>query len=210
MSSKDITDLIIAFQAIITLCIAWRAFYLYGKSRNEILLIVGVSMSIIFVGGVAGLVGDYLLTSSAFDTFWFRYLGQIVSYLFIFFISLPGAEHHLHFLKRLNLTASALLLVLLLLTPLLPPIPGVTFTQVLSGSRAVICLAVFLSYYFVIFSMKGTRFSWLMCAAFLFIATGIVVYTLKFAAPNPLPYDYIGDSIRAFGLSCMLAAFFVG
>ncbi len=48
-----------------------------------------------------------------------------------------------------------------------------------------------------------------MCLAFLFIATGIAVYTIKFSVPNPLPYDYVGDSIRAASLAFMLAAFFV-
>src|SRR5258708_27437007 len=189
MNSKEITDLIIAFQAVITLFISLRAFYLYVKARNDILCIVGLSMAMIVVGGVAGLVGYYLVTSSAFNTFWFRYIGQIVSYLFIFFISLPGAERHMRSLKRLNLVASAFLLLLLLLTPVLPPIPGITLTEVLSGARGVVCLAVFFNYYFVMYAMKGTRFSLLMCTAFLFIAIGIAVYTLKFSAPNPLPYD---------------------
>jgi hypothetical protein len=210
MNSKEITDLIIGFQAVITLFISLRAFYLYVKSHNDILFIVGLSMAVIVVGGAAGLVGDFLITSSAFNTFWFRYIGQVVSYLFIFFISLPGADRHMRFLKRLNLVASAFLFVLLLATPVLPPIPGVTLTQVLSGMRGVVCLAVCLNYYFVVYSMKGTRFSALMCFAFLLIATGIAVYTFKFSMPNPLPYDYVGDSIRATGLLFMLSAFFVG
>src|SRR5260370_2891193 len=97
------------------------------------------------------------LTTSAFNTFWFRYIGQIVSYLFIFFISLPGAERHMRFLKQLNLVASAFLLLLMLLSPVLPPIPGVTLTEVLSGSRGVVCLAVFLSYYSFMYAMKTSR-----------------------------------------------------
>jgi len=210
MNSKEITDLIIAFQALITLFISMRAFYLYFKTRSDVLFIVGLSMAVIVVGGIAGLIGDFLITSSAFNTFWFRYIGQIVSYLFIFSISLPGAERHIRSLKRWNLIATTFLVILLILTPVLPPIPGVTLTEVLSGARGVVCLAVFFNYYFVMYSMKGTRFSFLMCAAFLLIATGIAVYTFKFSAPNPLPYDYVGDSTRAVGLVLMLAAFFVG
>ena len=210
MNSKEITDLIIAFQAVITLFISMRAFYLYFKTRSDVLFIVGLSMAVIVVGGVAGLVGDYLLTTSAFNTFWFRYIGQIVSYLFIFFISLPGAERHMRSLKRWNLTTTTFLAILLVLTPVLPPIPGVALTELLSGARGVVCLAIFFNYYFVMYAMKGTRFSFLMCAAFLLIATGIAVYTFKFSAPNPLPYDYVGDSTRAVGLVLMLAAFFVG
>jgi hypothetical protein len=210
VTSKEITDLIIAFQAVITLCISMRAFYLYSKTHSDTLFIVGLSMAVIALGGITGVIGDYLITSGAFNTFWFRYIGQIVSYLFIFFISLPRAESHMRTLKWWNIIASALLLVLLFLTPVLPPIPGSTLTEVLSSARGVVCLAIFFNYYFVIYGMKGTRFAFLMCAAFLLIATGIGVYTLKFSVKNPLPYDYAGDGTRAIGLVLMLAAFFAG
>ena len=209
MSSKETTDLIIAIQAVITLFISLRAFYLYFKMRSDTLFIVGLSMVVIGIGGISGLIGDFLLTSSAFNTFWFRYIGQTASYLFIFLISLPNAERHLRAVRRWNLIATALLFVLLFLTPILPPIPGTALTEVLSGARGVVCLAVFYNYYFVAYDMKGTRFSFLMCAAFLLIAAGIAVYTIKFSVSNPLPYDYIGDSTRALGLLLMLAAFFV-
>ena len=210
MSSKEITDLIIGFQAVITLLISLRAFSLFFKTRSDTLFIVGLAMAVIGIGGIAGLVGDYLITSSAFNTFWFRYIGQIVSYLFIFFISLPGANRHARALKWWNIVASVCMFALLVLTPFLPPIPGATLTEILSGARGVVCLAIFFNYYFVIYGMKGTRFSFLMCAAFLLIATGIGVYTIKFSVANPLPYDYAGDGTRAIGLVLMLAAFFVG
>ena len=210
MNSKEITDLIIGFQAIITLLISLRAFNLYSKTRSDTLFIVGLAMAVISLGGIAGIIGDYLIISKAFNTFWFRYIGQIVSYLFIFFISLPRAERHMRALKWLNIIATGGLLTLLVLTPVLPPISSVALTEVLSGARGVVCLAIFFNYYFVIYSMKGTRFAFLMCAAFLLIATGIGVYTIKFSVSNPLPYDYAGDGTRALGLVLMLAAFFVG
>lgn len=210
MNSKEITDLIIGFQAIITLLISMRAFYLYSKTHSDTLFIVGLVMAVIGLGGIAGIIGDYVITSKAFNTFWFRYIGQIVSYLFIFFISLPGAERHMRPLKWWSIIATPLLLVLLVLTPVLPPIPGVMLTEVLSGARGLVCLAIFFNYYFVMYGKKGTRFAFLMCAAFLLIATGIGVYTIKFSAPNPLPYDYTGDGTRAIGLILMLIAFFVG
>jgi hypothetical protein len=210
VNSKEITDLIIGFQAIITLLISMRAFNLYSKTRSDTLFIVGLAMAVIGLGGIAGIIGDYLITSKAFNTFWFRYIGQIISYLFIFFISLPRAERHMRALKWLNIFATAGLLALLVLTPVLPPISSVALAEILSGARGVVCLAIFFNYYFVIYSMKGTRFSFLMCATFLLIATGIGIYTIKFSVTNPLPYDYAGDSTRAIGLILMLAAFFVG
>jgi hypothetical protein len=210
VNSKEITDLIIGFQAVITLFISLRAFYLYSKSRSDTLFIVGLAMAVIGLGGIVGIIGDYVITSKAFNTFWFRYIGQIVSYLFIFFISLPRAERHMRVLKWSNITATVFLLAMLVLTPVLPPISSIALTEILSGARGVVCLSIFFNYYFVMYSMKGTRFAFLMCAAFLLIATGIGVYTIKFSVTNPLPYDYAGDSTRAIGLILMLAAFFVG
>jgi hypothetical protein len=90
VNSKEITDLIIAFQAVITLFISMRAFSLYFKTRSDILFIVGLSMAVIVLGGIAGLIGDFLITSGAFNTFWFRYIGQIVSYLFVFLSRCPA------------------------------------------------------------------------------------------------------------------------
>ena len=210
MNSKEITDLIIGFQALITLLISLRAFYLFAKTRSDTLFIVGLAMAMIGLGGIAGILGDYVITSKSFNTFWFRYIGQIVSYLFIFFISLPHAERHMRTLKWGNIVASTFLLALLAATPFVPPIPGAGLTEILSGARGVVCLAICFNYYFVMWGKKATRFSFLMCAAFLFIATGIGIYTIKFSASNPLPYDYAGDGTRALGLVLMLAAFFVG
>ncbi len=210
MNSKEITDLIIGFQALITLLISLRAFYLFAKTRSDTLFIVGLAMMVIGLGGIAGIVGDYVITSESFNTFWFRYIGQIVSYLFIFFISLPHAERHMRALKWWSIIATALLLALLALTPFVPPIPGAGLTEILSGARGVVCLAICFNYYFVMWGKRVTRFSFLMCAAFLLIATGIGLYTIKFSVSNPLPYDYAGDVTRALGLVLMLAAFFVG
>ena len=210
VNSKEITDLIIGFQALITLLISLRAFYLFAKTRSDTLFIVGLAMVMIALGGIAGILGDYVITSKSFNTFWFRYIGQIVSYLFIFFISLPHAELHMRTLKWWNIVASTLLLALLAATPFVPSIPGTGLTELLSGARGVVCLAISFNYYFIMWGKKATRFSFLMCAAFLLIATGIGVYTIKFSASNPLPYDYAGDGVRALGLVLMLAAFFAG
>jgi hypothetical protein len=181
MNSKEVTDLLLAIQATITLLISLRAFFLYSRSRSEIVFSLGLSMGVIALGGVTGLIGDLLFKGNAFNTFWFRYIGQTVSYLFIFMSTLQGAERYMQRLKRWHLVATALLLVLLVLTPLLPTNTNTMLTALLSGSRAVVCFIIFLNY-IVIFYSKETRFSFLMSLAFLLITVGITVYTLKFSA----------------------------
>ncbi len=66
-------------------------------------------------------------------------------------------------------------------------------------------IAFFLNYS-IIFMDKETRFSFLMSLAFLFIAFGIWLYTMKFLVPHSLSFDYVGDSIRIVGLVTLLKA----
>lgn len=209
MNSQIFTDILLVFQVIITLLISVRAFYYYPRTRSDILFSVGLSMSIIALGGVIGLLGDTLPAASLFNTLWFRYIGQTVSYLFIWLIGLHRSEQYIQHLKLWHLAASALLLVLLVVTPLIPVNSNPVVLTALSGSRSVVCFVLFLNYV-VIFMNKRTRFSILMGLAFLLIAVGIWIYTMEFVLPHLLYLDFVGDSIRIVGLVVLLVALFVG
>jgi hypothetical protein len=209
MNSKQLTDILLAIQATITLLISVRAFYLYYRMRSDALFSIGLSMGVIAVGGICGLIGDTLLVSSYFNTLWFRYIGQTVGYLFIYLTSLRSLKRYSGRLKQWHLIATALLLVLLFLTPFIPTSSNPTTLAILSGSRSVICFIIFLNYA-DIFMSKETRFSFLMSLAFLLITLGISIYTMKFIVPHSLSFDYTGDSIRVVGLVTLLIALFIG
>jgi hypothetical protein len=208
VNSTQITDILLIIQAMITLFISLRAFSLYARTRDDMLFSLGLSMGVIALGGFVGLVSDIFL-NGAFNTFWFRYIGQTVSYLFIFLSTLGGSERYRRGLKGWHVFATGLLMVLLLLTPVIPTHPSATVQTVLSGSRAVVCFIIFWRYVSIFFT-KETRFSFLMGFAFFWITWGIVIYSLKFTMPNPLLLDYVGDSVRIAGLGILLAAFFLG
>jgi hypothetical protein len=208
MNSTQITDLLLVIQAAITLVISLRAIYLYTRTGNDMLFSLGLSMGVIALGGIVGLISDIYL-NGAFNTFWFRYVGQTVSYLFIFLSTLRGSKHYRLGLKRWHKIATGLLMVLLLLTPVIPTHPSATVQTVLSISRALVCFIIFFQYVSIFFT-KETRFSFLMGFAFFWITWGIVIYSLKFTMPDPVQLDYIGDSLRIVGLSALLAAFFLG
>jgi hypothetical protein len=208
VNSTQITDILLVIQAMITLFISLRAFSLSARTRDDMLFSLGLSMGVIALGGAVGLISDIYL-NGAFNTFWFRYTGQTVSYLFIFLSTLRGSERYRRGLKRWHVFATGLLMVLLLLTPVIPTHPSATVQTVLSGSRAVVCFIIFFRYVSIFFT-KETRFSFLMGFAFLWITWGIVIYSLKFTLPNPLLLDYVGDSVRIVGLAILLAAFFLG
>ena len=209
MNSKQLTDILLAIQATITFLISVRAFYLYYRMRSDALFSIGLSMGVIAVGGICGLIGNTLLVSSYFNTLWFRYIGQTVGYLFIYLTSLRSTKQYSGRLKQWHLIATALLLVLLFLTPFIPTSSNPTTLAILSGSRSVICFIIFLNYA-DIFMSKETRFSFLMSLAFLLITIGISIYTMQFIVPHSLSFDYIGDSIRVVGLVTLLIALFIG
>jgi hypothetical protein len=208
VNSTQITDILLIIQAVITLFISLRAFSLYARTRDDMLFSLGLSMGVIALGGFVGLISDIFL-AGAFNTFWFRYIGQTVGYLFIFLSTLRGSERYRRRLKGWHVFATGLLMVLLLLTPVIPTHPSATLQTVMSGSRAVVCFVIFWRYVSIFFT-KETRFSFLMGFAFFLITWGIVIYSLKFTMPNPLLLDYIGDSVRIAGLGILLAAFFLG
>jgi hypothetical protein len=208
VNSTQITDILLIIQAMITLFISLRAFSLFARTRDNMLFSLGLSMGVIALGGFVGLVSDIFL-NGAFNTFWFRYIGQTVGYFFIFLSTLRGSERYRRGLKSWHVLATGLLMVLLLLTPVIPTHPSATVQTVLSGSRALVCFVIFWRYVSIFFT-KETRFSFLMGFAFFWITWGIVIYSLKFTMPNPLLLDYVGDSVRIAGLAMLLAAFFLG
>ncbi|GHO90481.1 hypothetical protein KSF_005290 [Reticulibacter mediterranei] len=209
MNSQALVDILLVIQIIITLLISVQAFYHYVKTKGDILFSVGLSMSVIALGGITGLLEDTLLANSTFNSLWFRYIGQTISYLFILLISLRGSEAYIQRLKWWHIGGTILLLALLVFTPLIPVNSDPTILALLSGSRSAVCFAILLNYT-AIFMNKRTRFSLLMGLAFLFITFGIWVYTMEFFLPHLLYLDYVGDGIRILGLVILLAALFLG
>src|SRR5260370_8141668 len=80
---------------------------------------LGLSMGVIALGGFVGLISDIFL-AGAFNTFWFRYIGQTVGYLFIFLSPLRASERYSRRFKGWQVFATGLLIVFLLLPPVRP------------------------------------------------------------------------------------------
>jgi hypothetical protein len=230
MSSQDITDILLVIQVIISLLISIRAFFHCLRTRSDVLFSIGLSMGIIALGGIYGLLADnffvtccyhlpssryfqqlanYLLIDGRLNTLWFRYIGQTVSYLFIYLTATRGSMRYIRSLKWWHLLASAFLFGLLWLPFLVPTSSDPVTLVILSGSRSIVCFAIFLNYT-AAFNRKETRFSFLMSLAFLLITFGVWIYTMRFMLSQHLYLDYIGDSVRIVGLVTLLVALFVG
>src|SRR6266480_9681 len=130
MSQQVTINLLLWIQTFIGFLVSTRAFYLYIKRRNDDLAIVGIAMITIALASVSGLVANNLFarTDGVFggkiNVLWFEYGGQTISYLFLFLSTLQGSMNYLNRLKRWHLLVTALLVVLLLLTSVIPPFSG--------------------------------------------------------------------------------------
>ncbi len=194
----------------VPLFVAIRAFAIYRKTFNHRLLILAICMTIIALTAAAGFTGDNV-TSISLNVDWFNYIGQTVSFLFIFVSLLLSRERSLRILVAWLIAVCVPLLVLLLLAPVLPPdFPNPVVTKtLLSGSRGVICALIFF-YYMLAFTTKETRFSFLMGSAFLLLSVGYFVVMFKYGdTSGPISADLIdrsGDITRISGSIALLVA----
>jgi hypothetical protein len=208
MTSTEITTLLLIAQATITFFISVRAFSQYFKMRHDLHLILGVALGTISVVGVIGIIGDNYFASS-FNTKWFRYTAQIVSYTFILLACLRTSENYLHRVAQWELIFVALLVVALFLVPLTPHFVNARVEALVSLLRGVICFVICVNY-IRFFLQKGARFSFLMGLAFLLISVGIAITTPWYFQQTQLVYLYVGDTTRTAGLLIMLLTFLLG
>jgi len=193
----------------VPLFVAIRAFALYRKTFSRRLLVLAIAMTIIALTAAAGFTGDNV-TSITLNVDWFNYIGQTVSFLFIFLSLLLKQERSLRLLVGWHLLACVPLLLLLFLAPVLPPdFPNPIITKtLLSGSRGVICGLIFY-YYMFAFTTKATRFSFLMGSAFLFLSVGYFIVILKYgnaSDPSATTIDRLGDITRISGSIALFIA----
>jgi len=210
-ATRDITNILIAIQAVITLLITFRSFTFYFRTRTGALLTLGLAMGVIGIGGVTGVIDDpFLHANPTYNTVWFRFAGQIVGFLFIFLASLATSTRYTEVMQRWHYVAVVLLLALMFLTPVIPVRPNPTMMGALSIARFVVSMMVFFSYLAIFFS-KGTRFSLLMTASFLISSIGFWIYAMKYFIPGgSLTYDFLADSIRIVGLIVLYITFIAG
>lgn len=208
MISAMIPNVLSIVLSIITAFIAVRAFYLYTRIRSPRLFVLGLAMAIIALTGLADLASN-LITSVTLHTDWFLYIGQAVSFFFIFLSLLNSAEGYQQGLMRWHIIMSILTLSLLFTALLLPDFPNTGVRVALSSIRCIFCFTIFFSY-IAAFMSKQTRFSLLMAAAFLLLSFGYLIIILQYVVTPSVSFDNLGDVIRMVGLVALFAAVIKG
>jgi hypothetical protein len=207
MISSAIPDIIDVVLFVVTFIITARALYLYVRVRAPRIFILGLSMLLIALTGVADFVSAH--ATIPLHTDWFLYIGQAIAFLFILLSLLYSSEMYQQSLMRWHIILFIASLALMLLSLILPDISSTVLRTVLSGSRCILCFAIFF-YYALTFASKQARFSLLMSVAFLFLSFGYLIILFQYFSPQPQQLDNIGDLMRIGGFIALLIAVIAG
>jgi hypothetical protein len=209
MSSTFIANTLSLTLLFVSLIIILRSCYLYAHVPSARLFILSLSMAIIALTALASFVSDNI-TNISLNVNWFIYIGQAVSFLFLFLSLAGNSNRYLHQVKRWQIIISVLLLMLLLAAPILPmdfPAPIIT-QSILSGSRGLVALFICISY-ILSFNKKENHFNLLMSVAFFLISAGYFTIIPKYFQAN-ITLDRVGDILRIFGMMILLVAILLG
>lgn len=213
MSQQQTINLLICIQTFFSLLIATRAFYLYTKNRSDDLFILGVAMLTISATGITAFIADNFFASpqrfgGIYNTLWFVYGGDTASYFFIFLSTLQRSDSNPSHLKRWQMFVTALLALVLLATPIIPPFPSPNDQAILNNARSLVCFINFGRYSYFFFK-KESRFNFLMTLAFFLLTFGYIIVTAQYYH-SPIIDIYIGYALRISGLIALFLAFWIG
>jgi hypothetical protein len=205
MNARLIPNLIDVSLCLVALFIAVRSFDIYSRVRQYRLFILGLSMALVSLSAAADFTSSYVMVIPL-HTDWFLYIGQTVGFLFILLSLVRSSDTYLRGLMILNILAFALLLFLLLLSPVLPEI-DITTRTLLGFSRFIICMLILVAY-FSAYASKPTRFSLFMCASFFFFTVDYLMTLQQYFVPTLNQYLFRdpADIAGVIGLVLLVAA----
>jgi len=177
-------------------------------TQSERLFAVGLSMCITAVGIACGaLNGSPLLPSLHLGWAW--YIGTSIGFLFLFLSSVMKSTEQFQLLKRWGIIAVAVLITVIVLTPVFPDYPSPYVPLFLNACRTIVCFLGFLRYV-MLYTSKGTRFSLLMCLAFLFITVGYAILMPQLLDSSLSQLTAVGAFVRIIGAGVLFTAFVLG
>ena len=206
MNARLIPNLLDVSLCLVALFISARSFDIYSRFRQFRLFILGLSMALVSLSAAADFTSSYV-KAIPLHTDWFLYIGQAVGFLFILLSLVQSSDKYLRGLIRLNILAFALLLILLLLSPVLPDMSDIPTRTLLGFSRLVICMLILLAY-FSAYTSKPTRFSLFMSSSFFLFTVDYLSTLEQYFVPSFSQYLFrdLGDIAGVLGLVALVAA----
>lgn len=187
------------------------AFRKYSKTQSERLFTAGAAMTIVAIGIASGSLETVpYLNQYGFEFAW--YFGTFCGYLLLLLNSIMKSAEQFLVLKRWSVITGAAVLIVFALSPILPDVSSnQTVIALFNSLRVAVCSLCFLRY-LTLYTSKGTRFSLLLCFAFLFLSISYV--TLVVQAFNPISsvngLTVADSSIRVVADMLLFVAFVAG
>lgn len=194
---------------IVCMIIAIRAFYAYAYSRSEMLLVLGLAMTSIALGIYVGIVGIAHLGGNHYNLEWAKSTGSISGAFFIFMSSMVKSHAQLKSLRHFQYFCFALFVIVIAITPLIPPFSTPMIPAGLNAIRTVAYGAAFVRYA-SLYINKGTRFSMIISAGFLLLVAGFIMNTPQMFSHAFAVITIEGGLIRIIGYSTLLIAYSIG
>jgi len=206
MDTQSIANDLLLLVGVVSLVIAIRAFIAYVPSRNDMIFILGLAMASTALGIFCAYVGNMHLGGINFNTHWAWYAGTSSGALFLFLSSLAGSLEQLRLLRRWQVIATTLVLLVVILTPVLPAFSSPMVPAMLNLVRTVLYAGCCIRYA-ALYLSKETRFSLFMGLGFLALAVGFGMITPQILQPDFAILAILGAIVRVAGYVALLAAY---
>lgn len=209
MDTQSLENWLLLLVGIVVLIIAIRAFLVYVPSRNDMIFILGLAMASTSLGIFCAYAGRVQLCGIAYNTDWAWYAGTSSGSLFLFLGSLVKSMEQLRLLRRWQIIATTLFLLVVVLTPVLPAFSSPFVPAILNLVRTLLYAGCCLRYA-VLYLLKETRFSSIMSLGFLLLAAGFGMITPQILEPGFVALAILGAFVRIVGYLTVLAAYSFG
>lgn len=178
MDSLVLIRILLVTASLCCLATAIAAFRKYSETQSERLFTAGTSMAIAAIGIASGAL-DTLPSLALYGFEWPWYTGTFCGYLLLVLSTLMKSAEQFLVLKRWSIITGAAVIILIALSLILPDISNnQNVIILLNVLRAAVCSFGLLRY-LMLYTSKGTRFSLLLCLAFLFLAASYVVIIIQ-------------------------------
>ena len=208
MNISALTSVLLFIFSILCLGTGIYAFRRYSMTQSERLFAVGLAMCITAIGIACGALNG-LPFLPPLNLNWAWYIGTFCGFFFLFLSSMMTSAEQFRLLKRWGIIAAAAVVIVIALTPVFPAFTNPFIPLLLNSFRIIACLLCFVRYV-MLYTSKGTRFSLLMCLAFLFITVGYGILVPQILEPSLVAFTTIGAFIRIIGAAILFIAFILG
>jgi hypothetical protein len=170
------------------------------------IFVLALSMAFISIGTFVGTIGDAHIAGNTWNVDWTRTCGACFGGIFIFLSSLATSRQQMRKIRQWQVMVAILFVIVIVLTPFYPSAKTPPLPIVLNSLRMIIYSCAFIRYA-ILYTSKSTRFSSMMCIAFLVLVTGYALNIPGILQSSLAIFTIIAAAVRMSAYATLLAAY---